>query len=63
MAFAAFADEVDRDDLFAVFTGALLERLVPPPGWEVELNFRRSKPGAKARREAVTTKVPTKGAK
>ncbi len=41
LALAAYADRLDRDDLYEVFLGdALMEQLTPPPGYEIEINFR-----------------------
>ena len=43
MALAAEADRLDNDDLYGIFLGdALLKQLTPPPGYEVEVNFRRT---------------------
>ena len=43
LALAAYADALDSDELYGIFLGdALLEQLKPPPGYEIEVNFRRS---------------------
>jgi transcriptional regulator with XRE-family HTH domain len=47
--FAAAAEGLDRDDLYEVFMGdALMAQIDPPPGYQIEIHFRRSLPkGAK----------------
>src|SRR5262245_7789844 len=42
LALAAYADQLDREDLFAIFLGdALTDQLMPPPGYEFDFKFSR----------------------
>jgi transcriptional regulator with XRE-family HTH domain len=55
LALAAYADRLDRDDLYVVFLGdTLMDQLTPPPGYEVYLHFGPAR--SPAGRERTITK-------
>jgi transcriptional regulator with XRE-family HTH domain len=55
MALAAYADRLDEDNLYRIFLGdALLQQLVPPPGYRVEIKFEPIPPPR--RRKGATKK-------
>ena len=58
LALAAYADGFANDELFDTFMGdALMNQLVPAPGWEIEIKYRRSpKPSTLAMRSRTIQK-------
>jgi transcriptional regulator with XRE-family HTH domain len=51
LALAAYADRLDNDNLYDIFTGdALMKQLVPPPGYQISIDFGRIPPPSPARR-------------
>jgi transcriptional regulator with XRE-family HTH domain len=51
LALAAYADRMDREDLYVIFLGdALMDQLIPPPGYEVEITFKPSPPSPRRKK-------------
>jgi transcriptional regulator with XRE-family HTH domain len=57
VAFAAFADFVDRSQLTELFIRELERQLAPPPGYESAVVFRRRSPGISAATISTTGDV------
>jgi DNA-binding XRE family transcriptional regulator len=49
----AYADQhaFEREDIYTAFTATLTAQLTPPPGYEVEISYKRSAPPTQRRKK------------